>query len=100
MRSCCGAMVGQWVPLESKQSCSIEKTEDKMLSGTKELLVPLKRENKDIKDDPQFSPYFPSQKFCVFYEYGHPTELGCDTFRTKKEAYAAILEKPRYRRAV
>jgi hypothetical protein len=57
------------------------------------LLTPLKRENKGIKDDPQFSPYYPSQKYIVFYNYGHPIHLGSKTFTTKKAAQQWINEK-------
>jgi hypothetical protein len=59
----------------------------------KPLLTPLKRENKGIKDDPQFSPYFPTHKFIVFHDYGHPTHLGSKTFTTKKAAQEWIDEK-------
>lgn len=63
--------------------CYGEATPRPMRRLDKPLLTPLPRENRGIKDDPQFSPYYPSMKYCVFYDYGHPTELGCNTFRTK-----------------
>ena len=67
-----------------------------MLKGTKELMVPLRRENRGIKDDPQFSPYYPSERYIVFQDYGHPDSLGSNGFRTKREAVAWIeLEKAR-----
>ena len=56
----------------------------------KSLNTPLKREDKGVKDDPQYSPYYPSKKWVVFFDYGHPSCLGSDVFRTKKEAQDAI----------
>ena len=67
-----------------------------MLKGTKELMVPLRRENRGIKTDAQYSPYFPSEKYIVFQDYGHPESLGSNGFRTKREAEAWIVaEKAR-----
>ena len=60
----------------------------------KELMVPLRRENRGIKDDPQYSPYFPSQRYIVFYDYGHPDHFGSKTFRTKEAAQDWIKEQP------
>jgi len=59
----------------------------------KPLLTPLKREDKGIKDDPQYSPYFPSMKYIVFHDYGHPTHLGNVTFTTKTSAQKWIDER-------
>jgi hypothetical protein len=58
----------------------------------KQLMVPLRRENRGIKNDPQFSPYMPSHKFVVFHDYGHPTHLGAFTSRTKREAETWIQQ--------
>lgn len=57
-----------------------------MKKGTKTLMVPLRRVNRGIKTDPQYSPYMPSYRYIVFLDYGHPTELWSNTFRTKREA--------------
>lgn len=61
-----------------------------MKIGSKELLVPLRRENRGIKDDAQFSPYLTGSKYVVFQDYGHPDHLAANTFRTKREAEAWI----------
>ena len=53
---------------------------------TKQLLTVLRREDRGVKNDAQYSPYFPSHRFIVYVDYGHPTELGAHTFRTKGEA--------------
>lgn len=66
-----------------------------MLKGSKELMVPLRREDRGIKDDPQFSPYMPSYRYIVFFDYGHPTELGSNTFTTKRAAERWIDSSPR-----
>lgn len=69
-----------------------------MKNGTKPLMTPLRRVDKGIKDDPQFSPYFPSHRYIVFQDYGHPTELAANTFRTKAEALAWVEgERARHR---
>ena len=47
-----------------------------MKKGTKPLMIPLRREDRGIKDDPQFSPYLPGERYIVFHDYGHPDELG------------------------
>ena len=57
----------------------------------KPLMQALRRENRGIKDDPQFSPYLTGDKYIVFYEYGHPDHLGSKTFRTKGQAEEWIL---------
>lgn len=55
----------------------------------KPLLVPLRRKNLGIKDDPQYSPYFPSEKYGVFEDYNHPDgHLAYKGFRNKREAKA------------
>lgn len=64
-----------------------------MIKGSKELMVVLRRKNLGIKDDPQFSPYMPSYRYIVFYEYGHPTELGSTMCRRKSNVEAWILER-------
>jgi len=64
-----------------------------MLKGSKETMKVLRRENRGIKDDPQFSGYMVSYKYIVFYDYGHPTELGYTTCRKKSEMEAWLAEK-------
>lgn len=67
-----------------------------MKPGSKELLVPLRRENRGIHEDPQYSPYFPSERYGVFSDYGHPDHLAYRGFRTKREAEAwIVVEKAR-----
>ena len=66
-----------------------------MLKGTKELLTPLRRENRGIKTDPQFSPYLMGERYIVFFDYGHPTDLGDRGFRTKQDAVAWIESRKR-----
>ena len=61
-----------------------------MKKGTKPLMVPLRREDRGVKDDPQFSPYLPGERYIVFHDYGHPDELGDRGFRTKREAWAWV----------
>ena len=62
-----------------------------MLKGTKELMVPLKREHRGINDDPQYSSYYPSEKYVVFQDYGHPDgHLASRGFLTKRGAVAWI----------
>jgi hypothetical protein len=56
-------------------------------------MVPLKRENRGILDDAQYSPYLTSYRYIVFYDYGHPTHLGSASFRTKREAQEWITKK-------
>lgn len=58
----------------------------------KPLLTPLRRENRGIKDDPQYSPYLPGSKYIVFHDYGHPDHLASNTFRTKREAFEWIID--------
>ena len=53
-------------------------------------MIPLRRENRGIKDDAQFSPYLTGCKYVVFHDYGHPDQVGANTFRTKREAEAWI----------
>jgi len=57
-----------------------------MTKGSKPLLVLLRREDRGINDDPQFSSYYPSYRWVVFHDYGHSTELGSNIFRTKSQA--------------
>lgn len=57
-----------------------------MAKLSKELMKPLRRENRGIKDDPQFSPYLPGDRYIVFHDYGQPDHLGSRTFRTKQAA--------------
>jgi len=64
-----------------------------MKKGSKPLMVPLRREDRGIKDDAQFSPYMPSYRYIVFHDYGHPNQLGGETFRTKAEAVAWIARE-------
>lgn len=66
----------------------------------KPLMVPLRRENRGIKDDPQFSPYLTGDKYIVFFEYGHPDHLGSKTFRTKgaAEAFASSPAQDKIRK--
>lgn len=53
----------------------------------KPLLVPLRRANLGIKDDAQYSPYYPSEKYVVFEDYNHPDgHLASRGFATKREA--------------
>jgi hypothetical protein len=56
----------------------------------KPLLVPLRRSPEvGVTDDPQYSPYFPSEKYVVFSDYNHPEgHLASRGFRTKREAEA------------
>lgn len=60
---------------------------------SKECLVVLRRENREQKDDAQYSPYMPSYRYIVFYDYGHPTQLASTPFRTKREAEAWLQNK-------
>lgn len=66
-----------------------------MDKGTKQLMAPLRREDRGIKDDPQFSPYMPSYRYIVFHDYGHPTHLGYNMFRTKWAAESWIENQKR-----
>ena len=63
-----------------------------MFTLQKELLKVLRRENKGIKDDPQFSPYYSGRRYIVFLDYGHPGALGSKDFVTKTEAEAWLKE--------
>lgn len=63
------------------------------MKPNKPLMAPLRRENRGVKDDPQFSPYLTGDKYIVFYDYGHPDHLASNTFRTKKDAEAWIEAK-------
>lgn len=56
----------------------------------KPVLVPLRRYHAvGVTDDPQYSPYFPSEKYGVFEDAGHPDGLlNYRGFRTKREAEA------------
>ena len=64
-----------------------------MLKGSKETMKVLRRENRGIKDDPQFSGYLPSYKYIVFYDYGHPTELGSTMCVRKSDMESWLEEK-------
>lgn len=62
-----------------------------MTKGQKPLLQVLRREDRGIKDDPQYSPYMPSHRYIVFHDYGHPDgHIAGDSFRTKAEAQAFV----------
>jgi hypothetical protein len=61
-----------------------------MKPGEKTLLTPLRREDRGILTDPQFSGYLPGDRYIVFQDYGHPEHLGSLTFRTKTEAQAFV----------
>ncbi len=63
-----------------------------MKPGEKTLLTPLRRENRGILTDPQYSGYLPGERYIVFHEYGHPDHLASNTFRTKRAAYEWIIE--------
>lgn len=56
----------------------------------KPLMTALRRENRGIKDDPQYSPYLTGDRYIVFHDYGRPDHLGSRTFRTKAAAESWI----------
>lgn len=62
--------------------------------GRKPVGVVLRRVNLGIKTDAQYSPYYPSHRFIIYSDYGHPTHLATDTFRTRPEADAHLKAKP------
>lgn len=69
-----------------------------MKKGTKPLMVALRREDRGIKEDPQFSPYLRGERYIVFFDYNHPKDLGNRGFRTKREAEAWIAcERSKHR---
>lgn len=62
-----------------------------MTKRQKPEMVPLRRENRGILTDPQFSGYLPGERYIVFLDYGHPDgHLGTEGFRTKSAAEAWI----------